>query len=426
MIKIKCLGASHEVGRSGFQLNYNNTDILLDYGLKIDNDTTQYPLRPDENAIIKHMILSHSHLDHCGMIPWLFQRYRPTVYLTAPSLDIADILWEDTLKIARYEGTALPFSKENIQDVFGAMNIVNYKQKIQIAEDISFEMYDAGHIIGSAITKLNLGKKSLIYTGDYKLEESSLHQGADIDIDSPNYLMIESTYGDRDHPKRKDVEKEFIENVKYTIDNGGSVLLPAFAVGRSQELIEILDKANIKDVPIYLDGMGQKVAQIYMKYPGFFKDSYKLKTAMQNAHFVTSKIDRKKATQKQSIIITTAGMLEGGPIMYYLQRKKNDVKSSVFLTGFQMPGTNGDSLLHSKKVDIEGTMVDIKMPVKKFDFSAHIGKQDLMRSINQWNPEKIVCVHGDTKVVDSFAKNIKKDTGIDTVAPKLGDTIKLD
>lgn len=426
MIKIKCLGASHEVGRSGFQVTYNNTDILLDYGVKIDKDAMQYPQMPSEGSLIKHMILSHSHLDHCGMIPWLFQKYRPTVYLTAPSLDVADILWEDTLKIAKYEGTTPPFSKENIQDVFGAMNIVNYKQHIQIAEDISFSMYDAGHIIGSAITKLNLGKKSLIYTGDYKLEESSLHQGADIDIDSPNYLMVESTYGDRDHPKRKDVEKEFIENVRYTIDNGGSVLLPAFAVGRSQELVEILDKAHIKDIPIFLDGMGQKVAQIYMKYPGFFKDSYKLKNALSNAHYVTGQLDRKKALQKQSIIITTAGMLEGGPVMYYLQKKKNDNKSSVFLTGFQMPGTNGDTLLNNKKVNVEGTMIDIKMPVKKFDFSAHIGKDDLMRSINQWNPEKVICVHGDEKVVDIFAKNIKKETGIDTIAPKFGDTIKLE
>jgi len=360
------------------------------------------------------------------MIPWLYQHFKPTVYLTAPSLDIADILWEDTLKIADLEGTDLPFSKQNIQDVFGHMNIVNYKQKVQIAEKVSFEFFDAGHIIGSALTKLDLGKKSLIYTGDYKLEESSLHQGADIDIDSPNYLLIESTYGDRDHPKRKDVEKEFIENVKYTIDNGGTVLLPSFAVGRSQELIEILDKAGIKDVPIYLDGMGQKVSQIYLKYPGYFKDAYKLKQALERVRFVTSKDIRKKATQKQSIIVTTAGMLEGGPVMYYLKRKQNDVKSNVYLTGFQMPGTNGDLLLTKKKVDIEGEIIDIKMPVKKFDFSAHIGRADLMRSINQWAPEKVICVHGDGKVVDTFAKSIKQETGIDAIAPKLGETIKLD
>ncbi len=424
MIKIKALGAAHEVGRSGFHINFENTDILLDYGVKIAEDSMEYPIVPE--GIVKHMILSHSHLDHCGMIPALFQKSRPTVYLTAPSLDIADILWEDSLKIARLEGTMLPFSKENIQDVFGHMNIVNYKQNIQIADNVSFEMFDAGHIIGSAITKLQFGKKSLIYTGDFKLEESSLHQGADIDIDSPNYLMIESTYGDRDHPKRKDVEKEFIENVKLTLDKGGSVLLPAFAVGRSQELIEILDKAAIKDVPIFLDGMGQKVAQIYMKYPGFIKESFKLKQALNNVHYVTSQEDRKKAVQKQSIIVTTAGMLEGGPVMFYLQKKKNDVKSNVFLTGFQMPGTNGDLLQTQKKVDVDGTLIDIKMPVKKFDFSAHIGKADLLRSINQWNPEKVICIHGDGKVVDDFAKTIKQDTGIDAQAPKLGDIIKLD
>jgi len=424
MIKIKCLGASHEVGRSGFAINYENSDVLLDYGVKIGKDAMEYPMHPD--SIIKHIILSHSHLDHCGMIPWLFQKYRPTVYLTAPSLDIAEILWEDSLKIAKIEGNQLPFSKQNIQDVFGAMNIVNYKQKIQIAENISFELFDAGHIIGSAITKLQLGKKSLIYTGDYKLEESSLHQGADIDIDNPNYLIIESTYGDRDHPKRKDVEKEFIENVNLILENGGSVILPAFAVGRSQELVEILDKYNVRDVPIYLDGMGQKVAQIYLKYPGYIKDSYKLKNALDKVKYVTSQNERKKIIQKQSIVVTTAGMLEGGPVMYYLNKKRNDKHTGVLLTGFQMEGTNGYTLLHNKKIDIDGTIVDIPLNVKQFDFSAHIGRQDLLRSINQWNPEKVICVHGDEKVVDIFANTIKKETGIDTIAPKLGDIIKLD
>ncbi len=424
MIKIRSLGAGHEVGRSGFEVKYNDTNLLLDYGLKINQDRTDYPLKP--NSTIKHMILSHSHLDHCGMIPWLFQKHRPTVYATAPTLDIANILWEDTLKIAKYENSPMPYSKQNIKDVFGSVNLVNYKQNIQIHKDINFEMFDAGHILGSALTKINLGKKSLLYTGDFKLEESGLHSGADLDFDNPNYLMIESTYGNRDHPNRKDVEKEFISFVNSALENGGTAIIPAFAVGRSQEIVEILDKYKINDVPIYLDGMGQKVSKIYMKYPGYFKDSFRLKNALDNTYFVNSSNERKKITQKQSIIITTAGMLDGGPVMYYLKRKLNDKRTKILLTGFQMPGTNGHTLLHSGKLTIEDKLVSAPFEVKHFDFSAHIGKNDLMRSISQMNPEKVICVHGDNEVIDVFANNIKEKLGIDAIAPKIDSTIDLE
>lgn len=424
MIKIKCLGASHEVGRSGFEVNYNNTNLLLDYGLKINNDTVDYPQKPE--SIIKHVLLSHAHLDHCGMIPWLFQKYRPHVYLTAPTLDIAQILWEDTLKIARLEKNPLPFSKENILDAVHNCQIINYKQKIQIDKDISFEMFDAGHIIGSALTKIDFDKKSLLYTGDYKLESSSLHQGADLDIDSPNYMLIESTYGDRDHKNREQVEKEFIDNIKLALEEGSTIIIPAFAVGRSQEIIEILDKYKITDVPIFLDGMGQKVSKTYLRYPGFINESYRLKTALENVYFVTNQQERKKATQKQSIIVTTAGMLEGGPVLQYIERKLGDKRTKVYLTGFQMPGTNGHNLLHNKQLIIDDKLVNVPFEVKHFDFSAHIGKLDLMRSISQLNPEKVICVHGDDKVVDTFARDIEKQLGIKAIAPKLGDTVKLD
>lgn len=422
MLKIKVLGAGREVGRSGFHINYNNTDLMLDYGLKID-EGVEFPLRPEYP--IKHMILSHAHLDHCGFIPWLFTKNKPIVYMTPPTIELAELLWNDTLKIAKYEGLPLPFSRENIQEVINATQYIQYRQKHQIERDISFEMFDAGHILGSALTRLEFNKTtSLLYTGDFRMEESELHNGADIDCDQPKYVLTESTYGDRDHPKRSEVERDFIQSITETLDQGGSVILPSFAIGRAQEIIEILNKHKIK-VPIYLDGMAQKVAKVYFKYPGYIKDAFELRKSLENTIMVVDQKQRKTIAQKQGIFVTTAGMLEGGPVIQYLKQLKNDKKSAMFLTGYQVEGTRGHDILHKGKFELEGQMYTPRLKVKHFDFSAHIGRSNLLRSLQSWNPEKVICIHGDEKTTEVFTKSIKEDLGIDAIAPKNGDLIKL-
>jgi len=425
MIKVKVLGAGHEVGRSAFLTSYKESNVMFDYGLKLSAEETEFPARPDVK--VQSVVLSHAHLDHSGMIPALYLDSNPWLYLTAPTLDLSNILWEDTLKIAQNEGADMPYSKEEIKTANKRSQIISYRQEAKIAPNIKIDMYDAGHILGSAMTKVTFDdNKTLLYTGDYKVEETRMHKGADMDLDEIDYMVVESTYGDRDHEPREKVEKEFADTIKQSLDRGGSVIIPAFAIGRAQEVVDILNDFKISDYPIYLDGMSQKAASVYMKYPGYYKNPFELKESLGKTIWIKSQQMRKKAVKEQSIIITTAGMLEGGPVLYYLKKKWNDPDTSILMTGFQVPDTKGEVLLRTGEIDIEGQRYRPKGVVKKFDFSAHIGRSYLFKSISAWNPKKVMCVHGDAKVTDIFAHDIKEKLGIETVAPKDGDIVKFE
>jgi len=425
MIRLKVLGAGREVGRSGFLLNYKDSNIILDYGLKIEHEGLEYPADP--GVKVNSIALSHAHLDHSGMIPGLYRgKQSPWVYATAPTMDLSEILWNDTIKIAEHDGEEPSYTKDQIKEAQRKTQILSYMQEAKIAPDIVIKMYDAGHILGSALTKVTCGDKHVLYTGDYKVEETRLHQGADMDIDEVDYMIVESTYGDRDHPPREKVEKDFIKNVRDILTDGGSVMLPSFAIGRAQELAYILHEHKVNDVPIYFDGMSQAAANIYMKYPGYYKNPYDLREAFGKTTWVRNQKQRKKATQQQCIIITTAGMLEGGPILYYLRKMYNNERNAVFMTGFQVEGTKGSNLLKTGNIEIEGELYETKVQIRNFDFSAHIGQSYLLKSISKWNPQKIVCVHGNDKIVSTFTETIKDKLGINAIGPKNGDTIKFE
>ena len=425
MTKIHVLGAAHEVGRSGFLLHHKNSNILLDYGVKLEPTGISYPLVPDVK--IQSIVLSHAHLDHSGMIPNLFKKNNPLVYMTPPTLDISNILWDDTIKISQKDGIKPIFDKTDIFNTNRKTQLISYKQEAKVAPEMKISMFDAGHILGSALTNIELdNSKNILYTGDYKFEETRLHSGADIEVGKVDYLITESTYGDRNHPSRDKVEKEFIKAVKNTLENDGIALIPAFAVGRAQEIVDLLDEFKIHDYPIFLDGMAQKVAKIYMKYPGYYKNPFELRKSFSNAIWIKNHRQRKQALERPSIVITTAGMLEGGPIMYYIKHKANDKRTNIFMTGFQVPETKGNILLQTGEIEIDDEVYRPKGIIKKFDFSAHVGKKYLLKAINHWNPQKVICVHGDNRVVDEFVNTIEHDLGIKAVAPKIDDFINLD
>ena len=419
-IKLTALGAAQEVGRSGFIVD-SGDKILLDYGVKLGPEGTEYPLPVGTN--LTAAIISHAHLDHSGHLPALFDVSQPLVYMTPPTLEIAKLLWHDTLKIAGLEGMEAHFTKEEIAKTERFTFPLTYNKHIEITKKTGMEFYDAGHIIGSAITKLNLHDKTLVYTGDYKPEETRLFKPADLNMGRADFLITESTYGDSDHKPRKEVEKEFVEAVQDTIEHDGHVLVPAFAVARSQEIAEVLHEYKI-DAPIYLDGMAQAAARIFMQYPKYLKNSEFLKKALHNVHWVDKPKVREMALKEPSIVITTSGMLQGGPIQYYLKKLYNDKKSSLFLTGFQVSGTPGRILMDTGKINLNGTNVKLEMNLKKFDFSGHPGKTEMLNTIKKLNPEKVICVHGDAEIIELFMMNIEEQ-GFEAVAPKRGETISL-
>ncbi len=420
MIKIKFLGGAKEVGRSAFLID-SGDKILLDYGVKLTSHETQYPMPVETN--MDAIIISHAHLDHSGNLPHLYLESKPLSYMTPPTLDLAKMLWHDTLNIAGLESMDATFSRTEIVRTEKYTFALNYNRQMDITESSSLEFFDAGHILGSAITKLNLKNKTLVYTGDFKYGETRLHSGADLKLKGCDYLITESTYGDREHPPRKEVEKKFVNDVQDVLDRGGHALVASFAVGRSQEIIDILNEYNL-NAEIYFDGMGKKASKIYLDYPRYLKNPGFLRKALKNAHWIKNIGMRKKALKGPSVIITTAGMLQGGPILYYLPELYKDKNSKLFLTGYQVKKTPGRTLLETNKINLNGINVELKMELEKYDFSAHPGQQEMLKAINKLSPEKVILAHGDEEVIEVFRKRVKEE-GFDVAAPSDGEEVLL-
>ncbi len=344
--------------------------------------------------------------------------------MTPPTLEIAEILWHDTLKIAGIEGTVEQFSKEEIRRTKQYSFPLSYNRSIEIAPNAHLEFFDAGHILGSSMPRLDFGSFSVLYTGDFKVEDTRLFNKADLDGKS-DFVVMESTYGDRDHPPREKVEKLFVEKVKETVENGGFALIPAFAVGRSQEIVDVLHEHKVK-FPVFLDGMGQKVSLVSMKHPDYLKDPKALKKAHKKTQWVKNRNQRKRVLDEPCAVVTTAGMLEGGPILSYVKEVFGDKKSGIFPTGYQVKETQGRRLLDEGKMFIDGRDYKIECRVEKFDFSAHASQSNMVKAVKKWSPREVMLVHGEFEKARALKKRIKEELGIETIILERGKKHSLD
>lgn len=416
---ISFFGAAQEVGRSSIMLHDNDKRIMFDYGVKLGKGL-EYPIQaPDVDALI----LSHAHLDHCGAIPVLY-RHKPDIPAigTPPSLDLSELLLKDSLKIARIEHKKAHFTEAQMNLYKRRYRRIPYGMQADLL-GMNIEMQDAGHVAGSAITLLERkhGKenKRIVYTGDFKLQKQVLHDGAK--IVKGDLLIMESTYATRDHPDKAQLVKEFIAKIKETLDNRGNVLLPVFAVGRGQELLTLLYENGLAQ-HTYVDGMINSATEIILRHPKYITHPHRLSDAVEESNRIRDSTDRRSVLDEPSIILTTAGMLEGGPVLNYITRLNEE--SRIFLTGFQVEGTNGRLLLEKKYVRIDGVPHKIKTPVQFFDFSAHAGREDLYRYARECSPNTIICVHGSEENSKALAEALSGE-GFDAHAPKVGDVIKL-
>ncbi|MDD3160133.1 MAG: MBL fold metallo-hydrolase [Candidatus ainarchaeum sp.] len=423
MYSIKGLGACEEVGRSGFVLDFGEK-FLLDYGVKLEPNNLAYPLDVKEN--LKAAIISHAHLDHSGYLPYFYKSNECLSFMTQPTLEISDILWRDSLKIADLEGNEPKFSLNDITRTHKYNFVMPYKKALHLTNDTTIEFFDAGHILGSALTKITYKNESFLYTGDYKEYETQLHIGADMSVGKVDNVLIESTYGDREHPDRKKVEKALCESVQDTVERGGWAIIPAFAVGRTQEVVDILTSYNI-NADIYVDGMGKKVAAIYLNHADLIKNPKRLKAGFNQVKIIESSRDRKKVFNKPCVVITTSGMMKGGPVVGYAQKLFNDTNSKIHLTGYQGEETPGRMLQDTGMLPYgeNGEMIKVKCKYEKYDLSAHPSQKEMLHSLKQWDPKKIFLVHGDSKVMPIFKSVIEQELGINTEILKAGKKIEF-
>jgi len=299
----------------------------------------------------------------------------------------------------------------------------DYYEATPITSEISFEFFDAGHIPGSALTKLYTKEGTVLYTGDVKVYGTHIQRGADLTGIDADVLIMESTYADKDHPDRKMLEQKFVESVKETLDNGGFVILPVFAVGRAQEIVDILVSHGIEN--IFFDGMARDATKIILRHPDYVTNARKLKNVMRKVHWIKTQKDRERAIQEPAVIVTTAGMMQGGPVIYYTTALKDDPKSKIIFTGYLVEDTPGRRVLEEGVFEADGYEFKLQMDVERYDFSAHAGRDELFKLVKNVNPQYVVAVHGDEDNTIRLAEDLKEEFGIKTFAPKLGERIDI-
>ena len=408
-MKFKFLGGADMVGRMGMTMEGDGMTVLVEYGLS----PTKPPAFPLPAPPIDYAFLTHAHLDHCGMIPQVCGRNRCDLFTTPLSAEIAELMMYDTLKIAKAENYVQPYTSGDIERTMKAVVPMTYNDEISI-NHVDVKMLDAGHIPGAAMFEFQKDVTT-IYSGDIHTEAQRLVGGAK-PHDCTN-LFIEGTYGGRLHPSRKDTERDFIAKIEEVIDRGGTVLIPCFAVGRTQEIMLLLRNLGYE---MWVDGMGRSVTRLFLDYPEYIKDVKHLKAARRKFSEVRSGNSR-DAAKKGDIIVTTGGMLDGGPVLGYLNYLKDDPKSAILLVGYQAEDTNGRLLMEEGCVKIDGEIHKVQCELQKYDFSAHADHKQIVDFIKACDPENVIMMHSETR--DLFLPDLQD---YNVILPETGKEFELE
>lgn len=417
-MKLTFLGATRQVGRSAILAETMGKRLLLDYGVKLGGEPSFPAYVPAKDVDLT--LLSHAHLDHSGAIPLFFLYKKARVVSTSLSFSTSEILLRDFIKLSGY---LLPFEFLEVYHMFREREEVAYREALE-EDGVEIELLDAGHIPGSSMILVN-GDKRLLYTGDFSTIESRLLSPADqppIDVDT---VIIEATYGREDNPQRKPLEEEFIREIEEVVMNGGRVLVPAFSVGRSQEILCILAAHNLKH-PVALDGMAVKILRMYLDNSDFIKDPSLLSRAANRTEPVRGRKKRRSMLENPGVIVSPAGMLSGGPAAYYMRRIAGNSRDAVFLVSFQIPGTPGDVLLNENRYILEGEDTRVKARVKQFKFSSHSGREDLHEFLRRFNPgTKVFVVHGEEESCLDLVRWARDELSLEAVAPEAGQSFEV-
>ncbi|MEM4782123.1 MAG: MBL fold metallo-hydrolase, partial [Halalkalicoccus sp.] len=404
---IEFLGGAGEIGRSAILLDES---LLLDFGMSTDNPP-RLPIECDPDAVV----VSHGHLDHAGAVPALLSGdSRPAVHWTPPTRELAMTLARDTLKL--HGGSyRCPFTETELARLTQVSETHAYGERFEAA-GYEVTLYNAGHIPGSAHVLVEEagrrpesspklsddgGKKRLLYTGDFHTDPQRLVSGTTARPDA-DLVICESTYSDVTHGSREAVERRFAESVKTTLWEGGTVVIPAFAIGRTQEMLMICEAY---DIPCYVDGMGKGVTEMLKRYPAFLRDPEAFARAKSHARFVTGRDgQRERIAAQNAAIVTTSGMLTGGPAMRYIPEIRENPTNKIAMTGYQVEGTPGRELLGTGSAEIAGRVMPVAARVESYDFSAHADREGLFDFLSSYRETPLLVNHGDR--CEAFAAEI--------------------
>ncbi len=454
-VRLTFLGSGRQVGRSSLLLQTPQTSILIDCGIDVSaQNSDRFPIfnapEFDINKI-DAIVLSHAHLDHSGLIPYLYRMgYKGPVYMTTPTRDLAALLALDLIGVSYKQASTPLFSSSDVSEMIKHSICLNFNEVTDIAPDVRITFYNSGHTLGSAMIHFNIGNglHNFVYTGDLKFGKSLLLDPAVSHFPRVETLLIESTYGAKNNvfPSRKETEEDLIEFIKKVSSRGGKVLIPELGLGRAQETMLVLENAikegKLEKIPIYIDGMIWDINAIHTVYPEFLSRNV-MSSIFQDNNPFTSEIfkqvgsaqERKKVIEEPnpSVILATSGMLVGGASVEYFREIADNEKNGVCFVCYQGAGSLGRQVQEGLKetnfiVDGKEETVPIKLEVKTIEgFSAHSSRSELMAFISRINPKpkRILINHGEQSRSLDLASSIYKSFKIETVVPRNLDAIRL-
>jgi len=418
-LQVGFLGGTQEVGRIAITVKTEKTQVLLDYGAMLDHEPGFPRHIPPKD--VDGIILSHSHLDHSGAIPIFYIQGKKPLYTNRLTMELNQLLISDFIHLSSYY---LPFEFLELKSMMQNSKHVDFDTEQKVG-DMAFQFKNAGHIPGSTQTLIEAEGKRLLYTGDFNIMNTRLLEGAKMSYGDLDAVIIESTYANEEHTERTELERRFVDQCTEVVEKGGVVLVPAFGVGRSQELACVL-AAHHFEHPVTIDGMAREVSRVMMNYSQFLKDERAFSDAIHSTNWVEGWRDRRRATRMPGVIISPAGMLKGGPAVFYTSKVGKRSENAVFLVSYQIPGTPGKELLEKRICVIDGKMRKIKARVEHFDFSSHCGASELREALKRLGGKpKVFVVHGAEGNCELLAKWARSELGLEATAPRTGETFNV-
>ncbi|MFX1357115.1 MAG: beta-CASP ribonuclease aCPSF1 [Promethearchaeota archaeon] len=454
-IRLTALGGFREVGRSCILMQTKDSNVLIDVGLNVGNNNDKFPnfdLPEFSLRDLDAVIVSHAHLDHCGMVPFLYKYgYRGPVYCTLPTRNLSTMLQLDFIQICEKEGTPPPYSRRDVKTTVLHTIPLSWGKVTDIAPDIKLTLHNSGHILGSSMVHLHFGKGgyNFVYSSDFKYQKTRLLERATVKFPRVESLLIEATYGGPQDriPSRQDSERELKQILNSTLKRGGKVLIPVLAVGRAQELIIILEefisKGIIDRVPIYLDGLISEATAIHTAHPDFLSSDLREKILHQGKNPFLSDFFTTISTQEERqdvimggpcIIMATSGMLIGGPSVQYLKNLAEDKDNSLIFVSYQVSGTLGSRIQRGFRefqyINAKGRTQLVKLNLNVFTlegFSGHSSRSQISQFLRriQPRPKLVITNHGEETKCVSLSTMIHKKLRKATKSPKNRETILL-
>ncbi len=454
-IKLYFYGAAKEVEGSCFLVEYKNEKILIDCGIHRDirSQINAQPL-PFQAEEIKAIVLTHAHIDHSGLIPFVYKNgFRGKIYATPPTIDFCVLLWEDAYNLmedaAETQGLPLLYTREEMNEALKLFSPSPYYQEVQISQNISFIFYNAGHILGSAIVLLKIKKDNgretkIIFSGDLGNPFNLLLPDTDIISEEADYCLVESTYGDRVH-EDAEIRKELLEDaVEEIIANRGVLMIPVLAVERTQEILvelnELVVHHRVPLIPIFMDSpLAIKVTEVYQKYLDYIKiEAFKFVgngRGLFNFPGLTFTLTTEEskainAVPPPKVILAGSGSSEGGRILHHEKRYLPDPHSILLIVSYQAKNSLGRQLLEGvSEVEIHNETIKVNCRVEQITgYSAHADQKMLLNWIKElrFRLKKLFVVHGEEAAANTLAQKVRDNFGIITEVPNNGDWVELD